>query len=174
MSYVNPPWNIFRRDIWLAIDRLGSSRLLYFFFFFRFSSLCSFPFLIPFHNTSPISASSSRSNSYSIRSLSGSDLLPLFYCAAKLALIGSTSIAVMRKVVGATPMSVNDVNDALYVRFFFFSCSDKFFVPFFNFNDNFIDIILKISRRLYLSKNNKASLSNYSIILKNSSWLAVN
>lgn len=62
MSYVNPPWNVFRRDIWLAIDRSGSSRLLYSFS----DSLPCVLFHSPFHNTSRISASSSRSNSRSI------------------------------------------------------------------------------------------------------------
>jgi len=59
-------------------------------------------------STSPISASSrsnSRSSSSLFLSLSLDPLSPpppVFYYAAKLALIGSTSIAVMRKVVGAS------------------------------------------------------------------------
>ena len=59
MSYVNPHWNVFRRDIWLAIDRSGSLSLLYSFS----DSLPCVLFHSSFHNTSPISASSSKSNS---------------------------------------------------------------------------------------------------------------
>lgn len=155
MSYVNPHWNVFRRDIWLAIDRSGSSRLLYSFS----DSLPCVLFHSPFHNTSSISASSSRSISRSIPSVLSRALISFhfFYCAAKLALIGSTSIAVMRKVVGATPMGVNYVHDALYVAASFSSVADKFFVPSFNFNDSFTDTI--VSRRLQLFRDNETSLS---------------
>lgn len=63
-------------------------------------------FVRPLLSTSSISASSSRSKtrvpplSLSVFRLSPR-LPPGFYYAAKLALIGSTSIAIMRKVVGA-------------------------------------------------------------------------
>lgn len=147
MSYVNSPENVFRRDIWLAIDRSRSSRA----FSTLFQILCRLVFfhrylhprqnqtLDLFHSFSPVA------------------LISGFYYAAKLALIGSTSIAVMRKVVGATPMG-NYVHDTFYIYIaqlpFPSFYSDKFFDPSSNFSNSFINVIA--SRRLLAS--NKTNL----------------